>query len=234
MSKGLPGSPPGEMLPAMWHTQWGDRVLEGAEGALFRAGLASLVCVLEDEDDDPPWETGVGVFDSLTLPSKLAMLEYVGRALLLRSVPCPRLTAVTEGAAAAVYEHIQWLLDEEEGCERQRWRELVAAAYVEAGLTRKRPSTRVFSPSRWRRRVDSLMDRVFWDCDWEHASTLDLPPEAARMVKEWTGIIDDYYTAVAADPSAVELRRIRRSLRRVSRERVNGTAKPRIAVGRTE
>jgi hypothetical protein len=202
----------------MWHTQWGDKTLEGAEAALFREGLLSLVsCLNQSARHRVPWHTGVHVFDVLTLPAKLAMLQQVGSAMLRDDVPCLELTAVSEGTAAAVFEHIRLQVEDEldyDAC--TDWRRMIGEACVAAGVSRRMPSTTVASVCRWRDRIEGLMDRIFWDCDWEHATTtLDIDPEVSQVVRDMAGIADDYFTAIAPDPSPKQLRSIRSRLRRL-------------------
>jgi hypothetical protein len=211
-------------LVGMWYTQWGDRTLDGAEGELFRAGLASLVATLDCcEKHGIPWETGVFVFDTLTPAAKLAILNLVGDALLQRHVPSPMLTAVTEGAAAAVYEHIRLMVEEEVDTSETMWRERIAAAYVEVGGARRMPVTTIATFERWSLRIECLEERIFWDCDWDHAEAfLDLHPTVANFTRSVTGILDEYYTAIAPDPTPEQLRQIRSSLRRLIAPRPAG------------
>src|SRR3954463_7842305 len=98
----------------MWRTQHGDRVLRGHEWLLFREGLADLWQWVEDTSDSADgYETGVDVFDALQPAQKLALLALVGRALSDQSVAPPALSAVSEGAVAAVFGHILRALHEE-------------------------------------------------------------------------------------------------------------------------
>ena len=85
----------------------GTRVLEGAEAALFRAGLGAMRGWLFDDvylGED--WIFDVPVFDRLQTGQKLALLVEVGEALLLETAAEIELTAVVEGTVAAVFEAI--------------------------------------------------------------------------------------------------------------------------------
>src|SRR5688572_15324641 len=87
----------------MWRTEEGNRVLKGAEAALFREGLYSLVDWTEEWPEHP---IGVRLFDQLNQGEKLAILDEVSRALIVRRVRCPVHTAVNEGTIAAIYYQI--------------------------------------------------------------------------------------------------------------------------------
>ena len=87
----------------MWRAEVGNRVLTGAEAELFREGLCSLVDWTEEWPENA---VGLRVFDQLSQPEKLAILDEVSRALLVKRVPCPIHTAVNEGAIAAIYYQI--------------------------------------------------------------------------------------------------------------------------------
>ena len=210
----------------MWRTQEGDRVLAGAEAAFFRAALDSLVFDLDlAEDAGDPHGVGVEVFDRLSLPEKLAVLEQVGRGLLLRSVPCPRHTAIGEGAIAAVYYHALGEVEVEMDEPRRAFRRLVRAACAEAGQAEGLPRVGSRDVSAWAEAVEGLMDRVLWDRDWEREPTSpDADPDAARMVRRLMTIDDDYYVVVPPDPAPDRLRRVRASLRRLVRGR--GQSRP--------
>ena len=59
----------------MWHTNTGDRTLEGAEASLFAETLWDFLCELEAESGD--FDAGLRVFDCLTYGQKLSMLSAV-------------------------------------------------------------------------------------------------------------------------------------------------------------
>jgi hypothetical protein len=88
----------------MWRTPAGDRVLTPGEWALVRAGLAPAWAAVEAARDTPggPGITGVRAFDALQPGQQTGLLARVGRALSDAHAPNPPLTAVTEGALAAV------------------------------------------------------------------------------------------------------------------------------------
>ena len=90
----------------MWWTDGGERVLEGAEGALFAEVLLDLIDGINlSEDDD--YYLGVHVFDRLTYGQKVSVLSTIGNGLLRKDVPIVELSAVLEGAIAAVFAHLK-------------------------------------------------------------------------------------------------------------------------------
>ena len=87
----------------MWWTPDGERILQGAEGQLFREALGMIVDMVSD-DNEGLWQFAAPPFDKLQLNQKLAVLAQVGTALLCKDQPMPRLTAALE----AVYEAVRF------------------------------------------------------------------------------------------------------------------------------
>ena len=202
----------------MWRTPLGIRVLTGGEAALFRQGLCTLVCYTEHgEAIGGRWDTGVAVFDALTTPERLAVLEQVGRALLPatgRRAPCPPPAAVSEGAVAAVFYQIKNEIADEIEERWKGWRRLVRAACRELGSTEGLPRASSRDQAVWWEVVEWLVDQVLTGRHWEAEQVpLDLSPEAARAARARAGVPRDYYTAVPPDPPPARLRQIRQSLR---------------------
>jgi hypothetical protein len=100
---------------AMWHMEDGDRAMTEAEWSVFRLGLAEFVAHLEDDliHESDAVETGVKVFDRLTVEQKLALLADVADAMRNPDVPMMDLTAASEGTVAAVFVVARALLREE-------------------------------------------------------------------------------------------------------------------------
>lgn len=202
----------------MWRTPTGDRILTGAEAELFRVGLASLLFYLDEgEDIEMPLNVGVSLFDGLTYPQKLAMLEFVGGALLRESIACPKHTAVGEATIAAVFYHIESELEVEIDEGHDDIRRLIVAACKHAGATEQPPRLQSISKNEWRFAIEFLTDQILWDCDWGHElGSMDAAPEVAQGIKDFARIDDDYYTAIAPDPTPEQLRRIRSNLRELA------------------
>jgi hypothetical protein len=207
----------------VWRTPTGDRVLTAGEWALVRAGLARAWDAIEAARD-APGATGVRVFDALQHGQQVGLLARVGRALSDPDVPAPPLTAVTEGALAAVFAVLLAGLDLElaaaglPGFDPAGVRRLVLEA-VGGSAQRGDPPPAVTDPDphEWDLLMEEVAGRLFWDTDWEMADEfLDLPPEAAREQLDLHGIDPDYFTAVPDDLSGRDLEAARRELARLT------------------
>ena len=64
----------------MWHTECGDRTLEGAEARLFAEALWDFISELEVNEGD--YDVGLEVFDRLTYGQKISLLSIIGVGLL--------------------------------------------------------------------------------------------------------------------------------------------------------
>jgi len=210
----------------MWRTPLGERVLRGAEWNLFRKGLSTLWDFVEDSSHDPDLGfTEVGVFDRLEPAQKLGMLALVGTALHDKDVPCPGLTALSEGTFAAVYRVIRLLIELEtdresvslQPDEGPSVRELVLLAASKTRSSGELPEISSNDMDICDDVLDCLMDRVLWeDRDFEEEELfLDSGPELTRFVKEQLGIDAEYFIGVAPDPDPTHLDSIRESLRRL-------------------
>lgn len=205
-----------------WRTEIGERILKGAEAALFRESLGIVVDMVEAEivGDSDPWEFGVPVFDQLAAPAKLALLAEVGWALLRDTDACPKLTAINEAAVAALFANIEHSLQfeidtQKDGYEDSLfWRPLVLAVFREIGDTIDLPNPDCTDTEDWNLLVDVLSQRILWDDDFNDADRfLDAPPDEADSLRDRFGIDDDYYRAIPPDPSEAELPGIRDRLK---------------------
>ena len=120
----------------MWRTQYGDRILDGAEAKVFAEALLHLL----DEFDlfdlcEFEYELGIQCFDTLTFGQRISVLAIIGNGLLRKDVPIVRLTAILEGAIAAVLKHIEneigYDIDTPESL--SNWRDVVVAARKQYG-----------------------------------------------------------------------------------------------------
>ncbi len=89
----------------MWHTNCGDRTLESAKARLFAEALRDFVSELEADEGD--YDVGLEVFDRLTYGQKVSLLSIIAAGLLKPDEPIRKLTAVVEGAIAAVFDHLK-------------------------------------------------------------------------------------------------------------------------------
>ena len=194
----------------MWRTQYGDRILHGAEAVVFAEGLSSLLDeVVSGISDD--YETGIEVFDSLTFGQKVSTLSIIGNGLLRKDLPPVRLTAVLEGTIAAVYQHIQeWIIFEIDTPEfGTRWRELVISSrkQTEGNDAEQEhiPEPTCEDLDEWDFQMQELSGGVLWDGDYQDAQLyVDFPPEKSKELRGMMGIPDDYYMDLAEDLSDKE------------------------------
>lgn len=164
-------------------------------------------------EENPNHQVGIRIFDELESCQKLAMLEQIGRSLLVKDVSSPVQTAVSEGTIAAVYN--QLLMDLELECHDKEGnlRQLVDQACMECSLTDGPSESCSLDMNSWTEAIEALMFRILWDSDWEGEYVKpDEPPEDIGALRASMGIDDDYYAAVAPDPNLAQLVTIRASL----------------------
>jgi len=184
----------------MWRTQYGDRTLEGAEAVVFAEALSSLLDSAIAEELDY-YEFGIECFDTLTFGQRISALAIIGNGLLRKDVPPVRLTAVLEGAIAAVFEHLKnkIALEIDTPESRSDWRELVVADRKEMEAE-DIPEATCTDLDEWETEVQELADGILWDVDYEDAQMyIDFSPEKSRVLKDIAGIPDDYFMAIADD-----------------------------------
>jgi len=216
-----------------WHTPRGKFVMRGAEWAMFRHGLASLVDQVElarQSDGAHKVRTGVGIFDRLEPSQQLALLALVGKALSTKSTPDPPLTAYTEGAVAAVYR--QLVIDVRKEIKGSRklgtaLREMVretcrelAAAYDaendnddpeggepwggEPWIERYPPQANSRDAERWEGVImDTLAEGILWDADYDMADEFLDDDPDSADAKRRLLAIDEDYFA-APPPDATD------------------------------
>lgn len=194
----------------MWHTEYGDRVLKGAEAKVFATSTLDLI--RNELSDDSDFVADIPVFDSLTYPQQIAVLHQIVHALFRPEVPMPDLTAVLEGAVAAVIQNVYWLLEEEVEVAADgdaSFRSLVAQACreLDAEEELELPNDSCDDLDEWLFCADCLHDAILWDSDYLDAgSFIDLPPERGEKLKELMGVDEEYFQAVAQDPSPRQLK----------------------------
>jgi hypothetical protein len=219
----------------MRHTPEGRRILLNAEAVLFRHALAFLV---DQVITDFEVETEAAIFVRLTQGEQLAMLDLVGNALLRLDVPCPALTAVSEGTVAAIYGQLRALVDfeimrdedMEEADDKETLGEIGRALdlgdLVKGKTTRQEileacvdqlsdlPDENCRDRDEWDILIECLSDGVLWDADWQASETFqDLDPDIAQSVRDEMAISDNYFVAVAPEPSDEELHEIKVRIR---------------------
>lgn len=203
----------------MWRTQVGERVLQGAEAALFREALADLWEHIEiSETVNVEHHVGLSMFDSLTVDQKLAILVEVGEALLHQSIPPPELTGVREAAVAAVFSQIAISVEIEldSSPAAPSWRQMILDACREVE-TEELPDPGCDDLDEWCFLTQNLQDRILWDADYEDERTLDDPPEVRDVLNALMGTSSDYYVALAPDPHPEEMAGLMERLKRLVR-----------------
>ena len=186
----------------MWRTECGDRTLEGAEAVLFAKALSSLFNEAMMGTLDY-YKFYIESFDNLTFGQRISVLEIIGNGLLREDVPLVRLTAILDGAIAAVFKHIKneiaYEIDEPES--RTNWRELVVAARNQiGGEIEEIPETTCTDMAKWKVELEILSDAILFDTDYEDSKLYtDFPPEKSKELREQMDIPDDYFMAIADD-----------------------------------
>jgi hypothetical protein len=194
----------------MWRTQYGDRTLAGAEAVLLAEALSSLLDEATSGTVDD-CESGIEVFGNLTFGQQVSVLSIIGNGLLRKDIPPVRLTAVLEGAIAVVFEHLQESISFEIDTPEfgTFWRELVIAARKQMeGNDAEReqiPEPTCEDLDEWDFQMQRLSEAVLWDGDYEDAQLyIDFSPEKSKELREMMGIPDDYFMAIADDPTDKE------------------------------
>ena len=200
----------------MWRTDRGERILEDAEANVFAEALSALLdYAITDQFDD--YESGVACFDNLTYGQKISVLATIGNGLFRKDVAPVDLTAVVEGAIAAVFQNLKdsIVLEIDEPEFGTDWRELVIAARKEADVE-DIPAPTCTDVDEWEFQVEGLTDRILWDRDYEDDHTyMDHPPEKTQWLKDMARISDNYFTAIADDLTDIEAQAQIKELRKL-------------------
>ena len=183
----------------MWHTNTGDRTLDGAEARLFAEALWDFLSELAVEEGD--FDAGLEAFDSLTYGQKISVLSSVGNGLLSSEVPICELTAAVESAIAAMFEYLKELviveIDEPEI--PSSWRKMVLAARKEFE-GEDLPSENCDDFQEWLIQMEELSYLILWDYDFEDEDLyVDMPPEDSSRLKEFMRIKKDYFVEIPKD-----------------------------------
>ncbi len=214
------------MDPDMWNTPGGIRNLKGRERALFRAALLSLFDEFRGATPEDEPEFGVPGFDTIDLEIRPWILLLAAEALL-GDGEAPEIRAWNEATLAAVYEWVRGaLIVEIELGEmpgrgphsRNRWRELVREAWMEAvypgiegpssGGEGERQPVISKDLDEWLYKLDLLREEVLHDEDAAMDEIMDLAPDKVSELKEQMGIHEDYFTAIPPAITDSERRRL--------------------------
>ncbi len=200
----------------MWHSSRGDRTLRGDEAALVGTAIdtmidALLIHVDVDFVDEviPDCDSGIAVFDRLTVCQRIGLLHEVAEHLLTDTAVAMPLSALAEATVAAIFVEIrdQTAIEIDlfgDSPEQDPfWRAMVLAAYRATPQVSLVNLPRVQSRdlNAWEDLIDILAGAILWDRDFEMAdSFLDIDPGVSHQRRKLLGIDDDYFTSVAPDP----------------------------------
>ena len=198
----------------VWRTSRGNRTLKGAEAALVRLAMANLKDRVLEEREFP-----IRAFNDLTQPAKWAVMLEVARGLLSEEFEPVELTAINEAAVACMFNVVVELAqieaegnrlfpdEPEEFGVRHAIVQAVRRVLEEDGADLDHlPDIDCEDDSEWERMVECLADAVLWDNDYQLGDVLlDEDPVEANAGKELFGIDEDYFTAIAPDPSDQEV-----------------------------
>lgn len=202
----------------MWHTQLGDRSLEGKEAAFYLLATQETVTLLQDlmpEEIEyclPP--TFDSVFDRATSGQKIVLLHQVLLALLDPSIPQPHLTNVIEAAAYLPFQVMKLKVEEEIDLSRHKvwdeeekgvmecwYRHLILKTCqslnwkIDIDIERpKVRSPRSTNVELWIAAIEALANRIFWDDDWTITSRCPGILEGKRPEVVQLGRLESYLT----------------------------------------
>jgi hypothetical protein len=175
---------------------------------VFRIAAICFTEYAEVLEDAGQHET---IFERLTREQKHLAILIVARALLDPATDPPEITAVLAGTVAAIYDHLQTMIDLEID-EDRAWtfrRMVLEAAEPPVALS---PTSGDLEA--WSEMVEALRDTVLEDHDFDLESLfLDVPPEEAAALKALMRIPPDYFVTPIDDPSPQGLKKIREELR---------------------
>ena len=200
----------------MWRTPGGDRILVGAEADVFKSAVRSLRSGLVDPPC--PRDSGIAVFDRLTLGQRLSVLVEVTMALLDERVPSPAHTAANEAAIAAVFEQLVTSIESEidDAASTTRptdLRRLVRQACSDRDPGFDAPPLRSDDIDQWLRCIEALRDQILWDADYAAEDCfVDAVPTRAQEIHTFMGVSRDYFTTVPPDPRDGEIGAVLRRL----------------------
>jgi hypothetical protein len=80
------------------------------------------------------------------------------------------------------------------------------------------PDARSADLEEWEWILDEIEERILWDCDYQSSNELmDLPPEAARQIRQLVGIDEEYDLTIPPDPDESSMTAARQKLTQLVR-----------------
>jgi len=188
----------------------------------------------------------VPLVDDLSYGPRVGLLRVAAEALLCEDVPAPKRSAYLEAVVAAVYDNlrgcVQGELTDEESAQQRREREArgepeepdpwgLDDSFGHLPSIRERiarvceqdgdlavPDPECITYEVWDDRIESLLDRVLLDRDYEYGAVfLDTAPDQGGALKELMGVSGDYFTDVPDELSREEIERAIARLRELAR-----------------
>jgi len=213
----------------MWRTVYGDRVLKGAEAAIFAASILDIVRRGELRDSTP---FGIPVFDSLMYPQRIAILHQAAFTLFRPEIPVPEPTAILEGAVAAVVYNIYELLKREvlDRPSDTSFRTLLARAVrtlARGEIREMMPDDSSDDLGEWAGCMDSLHYSILSDRCYLGGSA-GISPELAGIFNRIIGGNPNYYRATVPTPTPPQMAILREELEQLCL-RARGTSRPKAS-----
>lgn len=196
----------------MWDTPAGIRKFQGRERDLFIQAALSLHEHLSDAGEDGGGlELDIPAFDHISLSERLAVLLHVA-GHILGDGPAPAAYAWNEASIAAVYFHIEVMIEleidaetvTEPGEDPVFWRRLVHEAWMDRCFPaseetwKKGEGNKQSVVSRdcdhWCFKVRCLAGEVLEDDDYAMDYFMDVSPGRAAGMKDFLGIPVEYFT----------------------------------------
>jgi hypothetical protein len=209
----------------MWHTNTGDRTLEGAEARLFAAALWDCATILEESEGD--CYLGPPVFDRMTYGQKATVLSIIGKGLLDPNESICPLTAAVESAIAVVFEYIKAEVASEIEVPETKsdWRQMMLAALRQSGAENL-PGEDCRDEDEWLIVAEELAGLILWDYDFEDEDLyIDMPPEESSRLKEFMRIKDDYFVEMPNDLKEKDIKAQMTELKSLCRSVCENTGK---------
>jgi hypothetical protein len=245
----------------MWPTSEGNRMLRDSEAVLLATAIDTILDPLvdylgtdeegEQESSAAVLQTGISVFDSLSIGQRIAVLHHAAHYLLTDApFPCNSLSAIDDATIAAIYVEVRDQVeieidfsnssssdasdvDHTNGSDQDplmHWRHLVHDACRDAlgeGAWSEITSNVELASvelGEWELWIDCLASAILWDRDFEFTeSFLDADPETARSRRKILGITDDYFIRPAPDPDYRRINHLIRKTRQLVRS-IHSTA----------
>ncbi len=184
----------------MWHTPIGNRVLTGAERALFVLTSQQLYEELRYDQTkyglvSSEWQSGNPLFDNEPLRTKVCAVHDVAEAFLSKDVVIPQLYAWNESTLHAIVSFCKGQLQAEidghpfYNNSQQRWQKTTKDALRRTRFKIADGSDLVKAFIEW------ATERWTWDEDWKAADLLmDMEPKRCAKLKAMLGLHHNYFS----------------------------------------